>query len=125
MASPAQAKLVAIVDDDESVRNALQGLMKAVGVSASVFVSAEEFLDSGQRGRTACLIADIRMSGMSGLDLQERLNAENCRIPTIFVTAHGDSSMRIRALRCGAIGFLAKPFSDDVLLERVRAVLGM
>src|SRR6202007_3166443 len=103
-------KLVAIVDDDESVRNALQGLMRAVSLSAKAFASAEEFLDSGQQRRTACLIADIRMPGMSGLELQARLNAEKCRIPTIFITAHGDEEMRLQALRAGAVEFLPKPF---------------
>ncbi|HVN19101.1 MAG TPA: response regulator, partial [Terriglobales bacterium] len=72
-----------------------------------------------------CLVTDIRMPGMSGLDLQARLNSQNCRIPTIFITAHGDANMRMQALRAGAVEFLAKPFSDDVLLENVRAALEM
>lgn len=118
-------KLVAIVDDDESVRSALQGLMKAVGLPTKAFASAEEFLDSGQQRQTSCLIADIRMPGMSGLELQARLNAENCRIPTIFITAHGDAKMRLQALRSGAVEFLAKPFNDDALLDSVRAALEM
>jgi FixJ family two-component response regulator len=125
MALQRKTKLVAIVDDDESVRRALQGLMKAVGHSAQTFASAEEFLNSGQHLETACLIADIRMPGMSGLDLQARLNSEHCRIPTIFITAHGDTNMRMQALRAGAVEFLAKPFSDDVLLEHVRAALDL
>src|SRR5919108_4364283 len=113
MTAQAKAKLVAIVDDDESVRSALQGLMKAVGLPAKTFASAEEFLHSGQQRQTACLITDIRMPGMSGLDLQSKLNAENCRIPTIFITAHGDAKVRMQALRSGAVEFLAKPFNDD------------
>jgi FixJ family two-component response regulator len=125
MALQRKTKLVAIVDDDESVRRALQGLMKAVGHSTQTFASAEEFLNSGQHLETACLIADIRMPGMSGLDLQARLNSEHCRIPTIFITAHGDTNMRMQALRAGAVEFLAKPFSDDVLLEHVRAALDL
>jgi FixJ family two-component response regulator len=125
MASEAKPRLVAIVDDDESVRIALQGLMRAVGLSSQVFASAEEFLSSGQQRDTACLIADIRMSGMSGLDLQARLNSEHRSIPTIFITAHGDTTMRMQALRAGAVEFLAKPFNDDVLLEHVRAALAM
>jgi len=125
MASQAKTKIVAIVDDDESVRRALQGLLKAVGLQAKAFASAEEFLDSGQQHNTACLVTDIRMPGMSGLDLQARLNSQNCRIPTIFITAHGDANMRMQALRAGAVEFLAKPFSDDVLLENVRAALEM
>jgi FixJ family two-component response regulator len=116
-------KLVAIVDDDDLMRGALQGLLKAVGLPARAFASAEEFLQSGQQHETACLIADIRMPGMSGLELQAKLNAERCRIPTIFITAHGDAKMRMQALRAGAVEFLAKPFDDEVLLENVRAAL--
>jgi FixJ family two-component response regulator len=116
-------KLVAIVDDDHLMRNALQGFLKAVGLSSQAFASAEEFLKSGQQHQTACLITDIRMPGISGLELQTRLNAEHCMIPTIFITAHGDAQMRMRALRAGAVEFLAKPFDDEALLETVRAAL--
>ena len=116
-------KLIAIVDDDDLMRNALQGLLKSVGLPARAFASAEEFLQSGQQHQTACLIADIRMPGMSGLELQAKLNAERCRIPTIFITAHGDAKMRMQALRAGAVEFLAKPFDDEVLLENVRVAL--
>jgi FixJ family two-component response regulator len=116
-------KLVAIVDDDDSMRSALQGLLKAVGLPAEAFASAEEFLGSGQHRQTACLIADIRMPGMSGLELQAKLNAEHCRIPTIFITAHGDAKMRMQALRAGAVEFLAKPFDDEALLDSVREAL--
>jgi FixJ family two-component response regulator len=123
MASQKKAKMVAIVDDDELIRNALQGMLKSVGLPSQTFASAEEFLKSGQQQQTACLITDIRMPGMSGLELQAKLNAEHCRIPTIFITAHGDTEMRWQALRAGAVGFLAKPFDDEVLLESVRAAL--
>src|SRR5712692_1615980 len=123
MAIQGNNKLVAIVDDDDSVRSALQGLLKAVGLPAQAFASAEEFLKSGQQHQTACLIADIRMPGMSGLELQAQLNADHCRIPTIFITAHGDAKMRMQALRAGAVEFMAKPFDDEVLLESVRAAL--
>src|SRR5712691_13064257 len=116
-----KTKLVAIVDDDNSVRGALHGLLKAVGLPAIAFASAEEFLDSGQQHHAACLIADIRMPGMSGLELQARLNSQNCRIPTIFITAHGDTNMRMQAMRAGAAEFLTKPFNAHVLLELVRA----
>jgi len=115
--------MVVIVDDDDLMRSALQGLLKAVGLPARTFASAEEFLQSGQQYQTACLIADIRMPGMSGLELQAKLNAERCRIPTIFITAHGDAKMRMQALRAGAVEFLAKPFDDEALLESVRAAL--
>ena len=123
MITQRKPKLVAIVDDDDSMRGALHGLLKAVGLPAVAFASAEEFLNSGQQHQTACLIADIRMPGMSGLDLQARLNSERCRIPTIFITAHGDAKMRLQALREGAVEFLSKPFDDEALLESVRAAL--
>ena len=115
--------MVAIVDDDESVRGALQGLMKAVGLPARAFASAEEFLESGEQKETGCLIADIRMPGMSGLELQATLNANDCRIPIIFITAHGDEKMRMQALRAGAVEFVAKPFDDEALLASVQAAL--
>src|ERR1700712_789235 len=123
MAIQGKTKLVAIVDDDDSMRSALQGLLKALDLPARAFASAEEFLTSGQQHETACLIADIRMPGISGLELQAKLNAEHCRIPTIFITAHGDAQMRMQALRAGAVEFLAKPFDDEALLETIRAAL--
>ena len=123
MASDAKTKMVAIVDDDDLMRGALQGLLKAVGLAARAFATAEEFVNSGLQRETACLIADIRMPGMSGLELQAKLNAEHCSIPTIFITAHGDAKMRIQALRAGATEFLTKPFDDEVLLDNIRAAL--
>jgi FixJ family two-component response regulator len=123
MAMLEDSSLVAIVEDDDLMRSALQGLLKAVGLPARAFASAEEFLESGQQHDTACLIADIRMSGMSGLELQATLNAERLRIPTIFITAHGEERMRMQALRAGAVEFLAKPFDNKALLESVRAAL--
>ena len=118
-----EAKLVTIVDDDELMRNALMGLLKAAGLPARVFASAEDFLSSGSQHQTACLIADIRMPGMSGLELQARLNAEHCDIPTIFITAHGGTKMKMEALRAGAVEFLTKPFDNAVLLQHVRAAM--
>ena len=123
MAIKSKANLVAIVDDDDLMRGALQGMLKSVGLPSEAFASAEEFLTSGQQRQIACLIADIRMPGMSGLELQAKLNAERCRIPTIFITAHGDEKMRMQALRAGAVEFLAKPFDDEALLESVRVAL--
>ena len=117
------SKLIAIVDDDKSVQNALQDLIEAEGLSARGFGSAEEFLESRERHKVACLIVDIRMPGMSGLDLQAKLNAERCKIPIIFITAHGDAKMRIQAMRDGAVEFLTKPFDNEVLLDTVRAAL--
>jgi FixJ family two-component response regulator len=123
MAVQAKATLVAIVDDDELMRSALEGMLKAIGLPALAFASAEEYLNSGQQHNTACLIADIRMPGISGLELQAKLNAEHCRISTIFITAHGDEKMRMQALRAGAVEFLTKPFDCEVLVESVRAAL--
>jgi FixJ family two-component response regulator len=123
MATTGNNKVIAIVDDDESVRIALAGLLKSAGLTARAFESAESFLESGQQVQTGCLIADIRMPGMSGLELQAKLNAEHCRVPIVFITAHGDAQMRMQALRAGAVEFLAKPFNDEALLETVRAAL--
>ena len=123
MPTQGKTKVVAIVDDDDLMRSALHGLLKAVGLPAQAFASAEEFLKSGQQQQTGCLIADIRMPGMSGLELQARLNADQCRIPTIFITAHGDERMRMQALRAGAVEFLTKPFDNKALIESVRAAL--
>jgi FixJ family two-component response regulator len=123
MAIHVNNKVVAIVDDDAPVRVALEGLLKSAGLTARAFESAETFIESGQQAQVACLIADIRMPGMSGLELQAKLNAEHCRIPIIFITAHGDAQMRMQALRAGAVEFLAKPFNDEALLDTVRAAL--
>ena len=123
MAIERKAKIVVIVDDDDLMRTALQGLLKADGLLARAFASAEEFLRSGCQHDTACLITDIRMPGMSGLELQTKLNADRCRIPIIFITAHGDEKMRLQALRAGAVEFLAKPFDDEALLVSIRSAL--
>jgi FixJ family two-component response regulator len=123
MAIEGKAKMVAVVDDDDLMRTALVGLLKSAGLLAQAFGSADEFLKSGHQHDTACLITDIRMPGMSGLELQAQLNADRCSIPTIFITAHGDAKMRMQAMRAGAVEFLAKPFDDEALLESVRAAL--
>ena len=112
--------MVAVVDDDESFRGALQRLLKSAGFQVRAFASAEDFLKSGRQHETGCLIADIRMPGMSGLDLQAKLNADHFPIPTIFISAHGDEKMRLQAMRSGAVKFLGKPFDDAILLESVR-----
>jgi FixJ family two-component response regulator len=117
------SRLVAIVDDDESVQRSLQDLFESDGLSTLSFGSAEQFLNSKARTMAACLIADIRMPGMSGLELQARLKAETCPIPVIFITAHGDAEMRTLAMADGAVEFLTKPFNDAVLLEIVNAAL--
>jgi len=122
---PREPGLVAVVDDDELMRGAVQGVLREAGLPARAFASGEEFLSSGAQHLFACLIADVRMPGMGGLDLQARLNAERVRIPIIFITAHGDERTRLLALRAGAVAFLAKPFDDEVLLSSVRAALGV
>jgi FixJ family two-component response regulator len=116
-------RVVVIVDDDELIRGSLGGLMKEAGLPALTFASAEEFLTSGEEQRTACLIVDIRMPGMSGLELQAKLNEGHQRVPIIFITAQGDEKLRLQALRAGAVEFLSKPFDGQVLLETVRAAL--
>ncbi|MDX6501504.1 MAG: hypothetical protein QOG23_4764 [Blastocatellia bacterium] len=123
MANDGNHRVVAIVDDDDAVRVALEGLLRSAGLTARAYESAEEFIRSGQQSQVSCLIADIRMPGMSGLELQAKLNSENCKVPIVFITAHGDAQMRLQALRAGAVEFLAKPFNDEVLLETVRAAL--
>jgi FixJ family two-component response regulator len=123
MSNGQSSRFIAIVDDDRSVQAALQDLIESEGLSTLCFGSAEQFLDSGAQHKAACLIADIRMPGMSGLELQIKLKAERCRLPIIFITAHGDAKMRSQAIRDGAVKFLAKPFDNTVLLEAVRAAL--
>jgi FixJ family two-component response regulator len=118
-----KTQLIAIVDDDESVRSGIDSLLRSAGLKTRCFASAEEFLASGHQSETACLITDIRMPGMSGLELQAKLAAEDCRIPIIFVTAYGDTRMRIQAMRAGAVDFLGKPVENETLLESVRTAL--
>jgi len=115
--------MIAVIDDEESYRGAVERLLKSAGFSAQSFDSAEAFLNSGQQHETRCLIADIRMPGMSGLELQSKLNSDHCPIPTIFITAHGDEKMRLQAMRGGAVKFLTKPFDGETLLEAVRVAL--
>ena len=120
VAKEEKPNVVVIVDDDKQVRDSLHDLMESAGFRSLEFASAEEFLNSGEREHTACLITDIRMPGMSGLELQSQLSREHYRIPIIFITAQGDEKMRMQALRAGAVKFLTKPFDDEVLLEGVR-----
>jgi len=116
-------KLIAIVDDDESVRSALQGLLKSSELPARTFASAEDFLDSGEQATAGCLITDLRMPGISGLELQAKLKAADCEIPVIFITAHADEQAQRQALRAGALAFITKPFDDEILLASVRRAL--
>ena len=119
------SKLIAIIDDDESMQDSLRDLIESAGLVARCFGSAEAFLESDLHNRAACLIVDIRMPKMSGLQLQARLKEEECDIPIIFITAYGDARMRIQAMREGAVEFLAKPFDHQLLLKTVRAALDM
>ncbi|HEY2137935.1 MAG TPA: response regulator [Xanthobacteraceae bacterium] len=109
--------MISIVDDDESVREATKRLVRSLGYVAITFASAEEFLESASVHDSSCLITDVQMHGMSGIDLQNRLTAENLRLPIIFMTAFPETNTCARALAAGALGFLSKPFSDDSLIE--------
>jgi len=117
--------LVAIIDDDESICDSLRDLFESAGLAARCFGSAEEFLESGLHRQAACLITDILMPKMSGLELQTRLKDEECDIPIIFITAYEDASMRIQAMREGAVEFFAKPFDHQLMLKTVRAALDL
>jgi FixJ family two-component response regulator len=110
---------VSVVDDDESVRESLPDLLNEFGFEACTFSSAQEFLASGCLNRTGCLILDIAMPGMTGLDLQRELQLRRQNIPIVFITALADNALRTRALQGGAVSFLLKPFSDTALLESV------
>ena len=115
--------LIAVVDDDAAIREAVQSLLRSVGLRAEVFASAQDLLQSGRLQDAACLIVDLRMPWMSGLELQQQLTTAHCSLPIIFITAHGDDEARARALRAGAVDFLDKPFSDEALLRAVQAAL--
>lgn len=119
----ANKQLISIVDDDESVREATKGLMKSLGFAAEVFPSAEDFLASRHLRRTACLIADVNMPGMTGLELHRRLKASGNAIPTILITAYPDDGVRARAVTDGVIGYLSKPFAEDDLLVCINSAL--
>ena len=119
------SKLIAIIDDDESMQDLLRDLFDSAGLVARCFGSAEEFLESGLHRQAGCLITDILMPKMSGLELQTRLKDEECEIPIIFITAYGDAGMRIQAMREGAVEFLATPLDYQLLLKTVRAALDM
>jgi FixJ family two-component response regulator len=118
-----QAPLVAVVDDDESVRDAIQNILRSAGLRAEMYASAEDFLDTGHPEDSDCVVLDIRMPGMSGLQLQRRLADDGHVIPTIFVTAYADESVRRQAIEAGASAFLRKPFDPDRLLRYVQSVL--
>jgi FixJ family two-component response regulator len=118
-----KAPLISVVDDDDSVRESLRGLLRSMRLGVEVFASAEEFLRSDLADETNCLILDVRMSGIGGLELQRHLVYSHPEIPVIFVTAHGDEELRSRALKCGAVDFLIKPFSEEALMSAVHRAL--
>jgi FixJ family two-component response regulator len=114
---------VFVIDDDEAVRNSLRLLVKSVGLPVRVFASAQEFLPAYDAQQPGCLILDIRMPGMSGLELQQQLNLRGATIPVIFITGHGDIPMAVEAMQHGAFDFLQKPFRDQDLIDRVQRAL--
>ena len=115
--------LISVVDDDDSVRESLGGLIRSVGFAVKVFNSAEAFLNSDHLADTDCLILDVRMPGMNGLDLHRHLAANHFTIPVIFITAHGDEEARVRALNGGAVEYLLKPFGEEALLKAIDTAL--
>jgi FixJ family two-component response regulator len=117
--------LVSVVDDDIWVRDSLDSLIRSVGMEVRVFASAEEFLNSAQPCKSDCLILDVRLPGMSGIELHRRLSAGTCNVPVIFITAHGsDEGARSEAASAWTVAYLIKPFSEDELLGAVDAALG-
>ena len=115
--------LISIIDDDDAMRSSLENLIRSIGLRAQGFSSAETFLNSNQAHETHCLILDVRMPGMSGLELQRQLGAANWRIPIIYITAHADDDARAQALAAGAVDFLYKPFREEDLLNAIDVAL--
>lgn len=120
---PAGVPTVFIIDDDRGMRQAIQDLVESVGLRAESFATGEEFLNTKYIGRPSCLVLDVRLPQMSGLDFQRRLTDIDMRIPIIFITAHGDIPMSVRALKSGAVEFLTKPFRDQDLLDAIQQAL--
>ncbi|HXQ31162.1 MAG TPA: response regulator FixJ [Steroidobacteraceae bacterium] len=114
---------VFVVDDDDAVRTSLRLLLKSVGLPVETFASAQEFLDAFDAERAGCLVLDIRMPGMSGLELQQRLNEIHAIIPIVFITGHGDVPMAVEAMQHGAVDFIQKPFRDQDLIDRINQAL--
>ena len=116
--------VVCVVDDDESLRRSVRNLLSSVGFRVETFASAEEFLESPQRAKAGCLVLDLRMAGMNGLELLRHLAATGSRIPAIVLTAHGDEEARRQSFEAGAVAFLVKPFRSNALVDAVRMALG-
>ena len=115
--------IVFVVDDDQAMRNSLKWLIESVGMQVETYTSASEFIDSYYPGRAGCLLLDVRMPGMSGLELQAYLSRQEIRIPIVIITGHGDVSMAVRAMKAGAVDFIEKPFNDQALLDSIRNAL--
>ena len=115
--------MITIIDDDDLVRESLRDLLESRGYAVSAFESAERFLESGRLAEASCLITDLQMPGLSGLDLQSQLIAEGQRIPVIFITAFPEERFRRRAMNAGAVGFLSKPFDEEALIRYLEAAL--
>ena len=121
--APQVTPIVFVVDDDISVRESLESLIRSEGWQPETFASAQEFLDRPQALVPGCLVLDISLPGLNGLELQERLSAAGTSMPIIFITGHRDVPMTVKAMKAGAVEFLTKPFSDDVLLRAIRAAI--
>jgi FixJ family two-component response regulator len=124
MNQPAESPTVFVIDDDPLVRASIVGLLKSVGLRADVFGTPQEFLDSQRADGPSCLVLDVRLPGMNGLDFQQALAERGVLIPVIFITGHGDIPMSVRAMKSGAVEFLTKPFDDQVLLDAIYQALG-
>jgi RNA polymerase sigma factor (sigma-70 family) len=123
MTQQLRSKTVLVVDDDNAVRDSLKWLIESVGLSALLFASADEMLNSDALQHAGCILLDVRMPGISGLELQERLNARGVTTPVIVITGHGDVPMAVRAMKAGAMDFIEKPFSDQLLLDEIYRAL--
>jgi FixJ family two-component response regulator len=123
MTDRADAPTVFVIDDDEEVRAAIAGLLKFEGLNCQAFPTAHEFLRNPRSDGPACLVLDVRLPGMTGLDVQRELAAAGVKIPIIFITGHGDISMTVKAMKSGAVDFLTKPFDDQALLDAIRLAL--
>jgi FixJ family two-component response regulator len=122
MHTMSRVRVISIVDDDRSGRIALSSLVRSMGYEPCLFASAEEFLASTQRNQTDCLISDVQMPGMTGLDLQDELIHDGQAIPMILITAHPEETVRRRAKDAGAVGFLSKPFDGQVMIDCIEAI---
>jgi FixJ family two-component response regulator len=123
--APPRAPLVLVVDDDEAVRSSLKLLLKSAGLASRAYASAAEFLAAYDDRQPGCLVLDIRMPGMNGLELQDELNRRGAAVPVVFITGHGDVPMAVEAMRRGALDFLQKPFRDEDLIDRVHKALAL